>query len=377
MNILTFAGDLSRSTARVVALGVTALAVAMIMPLLSPTGATSPAKAVDSSPVNFPVGVSMGNRLFTMTTEQRAVALDQVKNMGATWIRVDMDWGSLQPGYRTWNLQPMDNLVKQAKARDLKVLGIITYTPEWARQDSCAKTFSCPPRSNFAYARFARTLAQRYLGYVHAFEIWNEPNFTLFWPETNADQYGRMFSFASREIRRVNPNVEILVGALAALETGHNALDASTFLRRACIRNRCAEATAVSYHPYTFPRMATDEGTPSTTWQRMLPSYGASNSMYQAARAVGLGGKPFWVTEYGAPTNGDQSNVDHVSEYRQAQIAVSALSAVRQDRQTVGGLFYYTLNDLQTYGNNEDAFGMVRTDGSLKPAYTSLQRALR
>lgn len=94
-----------------------------------------------------------------------------------------------------------------------------------------------------------------------------------------------------------------------------------------------------------------------------------------------------WITEYGAPTNGPGteatpgnyqigSSPDHVNELLQAQMATEAVATIR-NYSWAGPLFWYGYRDIGTDASNtENFYGLLRNDGSHKPAYAALQTAI-
>jgi polysaccharide biosynthesis protein PslG len=107
---------------------------------------------------------------------------------GATWLRTDVDWWLTQPhDPSAFNWGPVDRVIHAARARGLRVIGMIGYTPPWARPPATGTDDKYPPTNVSDYANFARAVAQRYgpLGVKH-WEVWNEPNISMFWkPKPN------------------------------------------------------------------------------------------------------------------------------------------------------------------------------------------------
>jgi hypothetical protein len=77
--------------------------------------------------------------------------------------------------------------------------------------------------------------------------------------------------------------------------------------------------------------------------------------------------KALWGTEIGAATGGTYA----VSEAEQATLVEQMHAHWRQIRAT-GPLFYYTLEDFGG-DDREHHFGLLRADGSAKPAYAALR----
>jgi len=85
--------------------------------------------------------------------------------------------------------------------------------------------------------------------------------------------------------------------------------------------------------------------------------------------------KKIWITEFGVPTNGPNSYW-YLSEQGQAGMVTDAMNLYK--RYTwAGPIFWYTLKDSGTdTSTNENFFGLIRFDGSLKPAYQVLKNLL-
>jgi hypothetical protein len=103
---------------------IVALALALI--------AAAPASAQTPRPGQL--GVAAGGGLHELTAEELAAELDVARDAGARWLRFDVNWDVVQAGGPdSWAWEPFDRIVEGARARGLKVLGTIWYTPAWAR----------------------------------------------------------------------------------------------------------------------------------------------------------------------------------------------------------------------------------------------------
>jgi hypothetical protein len=79
------------------------------------------------------------------------------------------------------------------------------------------------------------------------------------------------------------------------------------------------------------------------------------------------------MTEVGASTDGPHP----VTEDKQAQIVEEAVQ-LRNSYSWAGPLFWYDYKDLGTNrATRENFFGLVRYDGSHKPAYDSFVRGVK
>ncbi|HWA64733.1 MAG TPA: hypothetical protein VG866_02705, partial [Candidatus Paceibacterota bacterium] len=139
----------------------------------------------------------------------------------------------------------------------------------------------------------------------------------------------------------------------------------------------------VGFHPYSYPAL------PSYTqaWNAWSQMNDTNPSLRGIMSANGDSSKKIWLTEFGAPTNGpgitasvDDARLyqspDHVTEDLQAKMVTDA-ARLAQGYSWAGPLFFFTYKDTGTASNSiENFFGLVRYDGSKKPAYDALEQVL-
>ncbi|GAA1930682.1 cellulase family glycosylhydrolase [Nocardioides marmoribigeumensis] len=334
---------------------------------------------------NLQVGMSYGGRLMFMDDAELAASLDRAVRLGAHWIRTDMIWGLIErsPGVYDWSA--FDRVVDAVESRGLELLPVLLGTPPWARKQSCSGRLACPPGDVGDYADFAEAAAARYTSRgVTTWQIWNEPNIWLFWLRPRPKAYAAMLDQAAHSIRAVDPKATIVFGGLAALPPTNRVIEARAFLRAVCDLGVCKEMDVFAYHPYTYPDLASHPTRYDAPWTRIADS---DDSLARILDAYGLHHVPIWITEFGAPTggNGRASDgsiplqagvVDHVTEKRQAQIAFdSVATAVVTPR--VKMLVWYTDVDLPDRSGKQAHYGLFRADGTPKPAWRRLKKAVR
>jgi hypothetical protein len=357
------------------------LVASMLVLTTSATAAPTTRSRATTPPPAF--GISYGERLSRMSASDLAAALDDARALGVGWIRMDFSWTSLQPdGPLTYRWGPVDRVVRAARARGLHVLPILTWTPLWARDVGCLR-FTCPPRRPAQFAAFAKAAATRFKARgVHTWEIWNEPNLAHFWPSPNPTRYAALLKPTFRAIRAVDPKATVLLGGLSALERRSPSIGPRQFLRGVCRARACGSMSGVSYHPYTYPYLASRYNADSA-WSKISQT---PTSLRSILRNYGFPGKRIWVTEYGAPTKGVGTPANnlktilptttHVTEAWQAVLATDVVGQAVLNH-SVRALFWYTNQDLSDTSLRESSFGLKRLDGSHKPAWATFGAAVR
>jgi polysaccharide biosynthesis protein PslG len=354
-----------------------------------------PTSAVGRAANSLRVGISFGG-LGSMTDDELAEALDDVVNIGARWIRFDMPWRDVQPtSAQAYVWDPFDRIMAQVHRRHLSVLPVLDFTPAWARPADCSN-FTCAPANPSEFAAFAGAAAKRYSqNGVHTWEIWNEPNNSIFWqPSPDPVAYTRLLKATSAAIRKADTQAFVVMGGLAPLETAVAAagdLSIGDFLSQTAESPlRLVDALAV--HPYTFPYPASRRG----PWESPGKPDSGLPFLRQLLAKSGTPNLPIWITEYGAPTGGSgpawgeshdslSTEPDHVTEAQQAALATDAIATAKSE-PIIASFFWYTYRDLasplllpdgEPAASTENYFGITRVDGSKKPSFTALTDAVK
>jgi len=358
---------------------VTAITKPTVVPTPLPTAAPTPAPAkraqagVGVAAGALAAGVGVGRQPFGVAAGLARLPeatlnaqLDAMKAIGVTWVRFDLEWSNIQyAGPDSWDWTDYDRVVNAVHVRGLKALGILDYTPDWARRAECSGSMMCAPADPGAYAAFAAAAAGRYksLG-MHAWEIWNEPNNVQFYqPAADPGAYAALLAAAYPAIHGADPAATVVTGGLSPAQTGGGDMSPPDFLAGVYAAGGQGHFDAVGDHPYSWPFTATSYA-PGGAWSQLT-------TLHDQMVAHGDGGKKIWLTEYGAPTGGDGA----VSEALQAQIVTDAANAVAALAWT-GPLFWYTWQDDGGSGSIEDYFGLLRQDGSPKPALAAYQSSI-
>ncbi len=355
---------------------VSPVVVAPVIPKPSPSPIVPP--PVTAKILNYNFGISIGG-LYSMNAKELDKKLSELTTLGVGWVRFDMQWEEVQPKdslHFEWSR--VDRVIKALDAHNLRPLPILGYTPKWARLPECVNSDKCAPANITQFGIFAREAAKRYSSQgVHVWEIWNEPNLKAFWrPEANVSLYAELLKESYVSIKSLDSSAIVMTGGMGPSDTKGGSIAPRDFLKQLYEQGARPYFDVVGYHPYSFPVTALTVESWSG-WSQMIDTNPSLRSIMQEN---GDAGKKIWITEVGAPTGGpgamatlDDFNYsqhpDHVSEELQVGIFKDAVLQYEK-YDWVGPLFWYTYKDLGVSKNtNENFFGLVRYDGSKKPAY--------
>lgn len=331
-------------------------------------------------------GMSLGDTLVSLDTSALNNELNTISRLGVKWIRIDMSWADVQPlNSSQYDWTQLDRVVSAAKAHNLKILGVIAYTPPWASPKSCNGNPKCAPANPIQFAAFAAKIASRYTTQgADTWEIWNEPNLEAFWqPAPSPLAYTHLLQASYAAIKQAEPQSEIISGGLGDLDNNSSSFTQQAFLKGMYADGAKPYFNALGFHPYSFPALP-DYVALWSGWSMMndIP-----DSIRSIMAANGDSKKQIWITEYGAATNGPgalaseanfnfSKSPDHVSEDLQAEMLTESAQKYLS-YPWLGGYFWYSYQDLGTNSSsNENFFGLLRYNGSPKPAYFAYRKVI-
>ena len=302
---------------------------------LTPTGGT------------LTIGVQGLDWFRGLSTADTNKALDMAKAAGVTSVRLDISWFVVEATKGTYDWSSTDPLVNMVIAHQMTILGQLYDTPTWL---SGSTNYHTPPADPAKFAVFAAATATHYAGKINAWEIWNEPNLTQFWPNPDPVAYTKLLKAVYPAIKAVNPNALVVTGGLGpAPGTG---IDGSiAFVSAMYAAGAAGYFDVLALHPYFWPA---------------LPTTAALVAAHNLMVANGDGNKQIWLTEVGAPT-GTASRA--VTEKKQAQTIAVLLKFARANSY-IGAIYPYSMFDTGTnLAEPEDNFGLLHRDFTPKLAW--------
>ena len=147
--------------------------------------------------------------------EQIPSLLDSAKASGVGLIKFRFDWGTLEPTKDAAFAWPyFDNIVSEARARGLRIVGILGDTAPWASVSSStygSDQRQSPPRPDAynAWANYVRRTVGRYGNDVLAWQVWENPNSANF--RSVDKNYRKLARLALDEARKTDPKIIIYI----------------------------------------------------------------------------------------------------------------------------------------------------------------------
>jgi hypothetical protein len=288
-------------------------------------------------------------------------------------LRVPLYWFEVESLRGVYDFAGFDRLVAEAARARVRLLPFVTGSPAWMAGDA-----SVPPLGGSratAWSRFLRQVVARYgprgsywVGRgskqpIRRWQIWNEPNFRIFWRRPSAKAYMKLLHRSERTIHRADPGAQVMTAGLAPVEGG---LYPWEFLRRMYGQPRARQSfDLVALHPYST-------------------SMGALEYQLRAMRRVmgraGDGATPLLVTEIGVASAGRFPNPFDKGRRGQAHFLEAAYELMLENRRRwrLGGAYWFTWQDSSNGADPHCVFcefaGLFDVEGTAKPAWHALRR---
>jgi hypothetical protein len=299
---------------------------------------------------------------------------DLIAASGAETVRTAFDWGESQPAADSpISFAATDAVVVAAAARHLPVLPVVHRPPGWAAVAGPASS----PDGTAAYARFLTALVQRYGPRgslwserpdlprlpIRQWQIWNEPNLTLFWtPQPFAKRYVALLKTSRRAVRAQDPGATIVLAGLPNISW--------VALRQIYRAGGRGSFDAVALHPYT--------STPANIL-RLVRLARTETRRFHDGRV------PIWLTEVSWAASRGQAKgppglvTDERGQATRLRAALRELAAARR-RFRIEKVIWYTWLSREGSANPFDWSGLRRVRGDQvvsAPALAVFRRAAR
>jgi len=181
-------------------------------------------------PAGFLYGVC--GHLSRDSLQEAATQAAAVSQIGVRVLRMGREWAALESQPGKWNWADLDARVGVVEHHGLQIQMLLAYGNVYAasaeaqtaaaqakaagEQAPWIKAVRAPPEDG-AWRAYVRSVVTRYRGRIHYWEIWNEPDLSLFFLG-RTDDYIRMLRSAYAEVKRVDPRSKIMTAGFATVD---------------------------------------------------------------------------------------------------------------------------------------------------------------
>lgn len=136
------------------------------------------------------------------------------RELGAKYLRWEFAHQLIEPEQGRFDWERTDRIVSEAKAQDIRILGLISSTAKWnSTRPDAADYYSYAPRDHKALHAYVTAVVNRYKDYIKYWEIWNEPDLPYAWNGSHAD-FVRVMKTIYEAIKAADPEAKVAAMAL-------------------------------------------------------------------------------------------------------------------------------------------------------------------
>ncbi len=306
-----------------------------------------------------------------------------VQTMAFTHVKQTFAWEDIERAPGEYDFTRADSLLDLLEMRNLRVIARLTDAPAWAHPSVAGikdvDYVDAPPDDLATWANFCGTLAARYRGRIHGYQIWNEPNLSREWGnrEPNAAGYVALLEACSTAIRAADHDAVVISAGLAP--TGNYDATAhpdDVYLQELYNAGFQRYVDVVGMHApgYSAPHVSPDEaeangGQRFFTFRRVEDLRKIMVANGDAARQVALL-EVGWTMDTVNPAYAWFA----VDEATQAQYLVEAYQYAAENWRPWVGLMstIYISNPTWTEANEEYWWSITTPEGGTRLAYAAL-----
>lgn len=290
-------------------------------------------------------------------------------------LRIPIYWSECEPAPGEYDFTAVDREIGAAAAHGIWLQPFVYGTPAWLAAEPARPPLGV--RARTAWAAFLHVLVRRYgrggsfwrgrsrRRPVRLWQIWNEPNFVLFWrPWPRPAAYARLLRVSARAIRGADRRARIVLAGVAPVNAG---IDTAVFLRRLFrVAGIGRDFELAAIHPYsaTLPQLEDQ-----------------LRRVRRAMAGAGLARRPLLVTEIGVASWGTYPSAFVKGLDGQAGFLRAAYSRLLEMRRRwrIAGVDWFTWQDA-VRPDPRCAFcqgaGLFDLSDRPKPAWWALRRVV-
>lgn len=351
---------------------------ALLMILLSFTGLTAQVEEVDYERLikpdnavfyNVPIGLCEDYPEETTSMDIIRNDFEFLKKNGINLLRISFGWDAIEAQEDKYDWLFWDDFVKMAvEEYQITLVPYVCYMPQWNSTGAKDTLFfwNYPPEDYQEFGEFMGDLVNRYKPWINSWELWNEPDISIYWQGT-VEQFAKFIKIGSEAVRKADSDAVIVLGGMAYRPD---------FVRQLFRDHGVSKyVDVVNFHNYY------------ETWSN-IPIERITDSIYEMYDVIQTygNGQAIWIAEVGYSTwRMDDRKVsdsyiayydyEHSPEYQAVHI-VKTLSLLLSTEK-ISAIAWYEIKDLPMQenvigDNNNRNLGVAYYDHKPKPATQAL-----
>jgi O-antigen ligase len=305
---------------------------------------------------------------------------DLMQQAHITWVRQVVRWDEIEPQQGQYRWETWDSIVDAVQSfPDLELVVVLLNSPDWARPVQPNDNPMTPPDDPATFAAFAAAFANRYGQSIDYYQIWDEPNLTAAWGDSQprpAD-YAVMLQSAYTAIHSADARATVIAAALApTTEQGPENISDILYLRDLYAFGARDFMDAAAAKPYGFDASPSDRAVDSD-----ILNFSRLIALREEMVRNGDGHKALWGSAWGWNSlpdtwTGTPSIWGSVTEAQRTQYTIESLDRAEREWTWLGGLILQTWQPIALPDDPMWGFALIHSQGNPTPLWSALvQRA--
>ncbi len=140
-----------------------------------------------------------------------------LKEHGIKFMRISFGWDAIESKENQYDWLFWDEYVNMAVDEyGLTLIPYICYIPMWNSTGAKDTMYywNYPPKDFEAYGDFVKALVNRYKDKIKTWEIWNEPDISIYWQGTH-EQFAKFMKIGAKAVKEADPNAKVVFPGIA------------------------------------------------------------------------------------------------------------------------------------------------------------------
>jgi len=174
-------------------------------------------KPVDSQIYHVPIGLCEDYPEETTSMEIIKGDFELLKRTGVELLRISFGWDAIEAEKDRYDWLFWDEFVRMAvDDYGITLIPYICYTPQWNSTGANDTLFfwDYPPKDFDEFGEFMGDIVSRYKNRIKSWEIWNEPDISIYWRGSVAE-YANLVKIGSEAVKKADPEATVVLGGIA------------------------------------------------------------------------------------------------------------------------------------------------------------------
>jgi hypothetical protein len=174
-------------------------------------------KPQDAVYYHVPVGLCEDYPEEKTTSEIIRADFEFLKKHDVKLLRISFGWDAIEEKKDNYNWLFWDEFVKTAvEEYQITLIPYICYTPQWISKGKTDTLFfwNYPAEDFNQFGKFMKTLVTRYKKWIKTWELWNEPDISIYW-QGSVEEFAEFTKIGAKAVKDADPEAKVVCAGIA------------------------------------------------------------------------------------------------------------------------------------------------------------------